>query len=58
MKDWNEVKESKVQYVQPQSKICPMISNIEQAAECVHDACAWFDSKYGRCSIFSLACKK
>lgn len=61
MKNWADIQEgnhSKTTYIPTYSKICPMISNTDQAAECVHDSCSWYDSKYGRCAVFSIACKK
>lgn len=59
MTNWNDVKTAaRDPYSRDTRKLCPMISDKDQPAECVTTACAWWDNKWGRCSVFSIACKK
>lgn len=45
-------------YVENPKKICPMLFTDTAGVPCQERACAWWDGKYNRCAITSMAFKK
>lgn len=58
MDQWPPKMESDKGYLPTATKICPMMSDVTTPVECIKTKCAWWDGKWGRCSIFSIACKR
>lgn len=55
---YNQNDTNKDHYPPRPNKVCPMISDSENAINCLFEKCACYDVKWQKCALLSMVFKK